>query len=727
MSRPIFLIILAVAVSVVLTGFLARNVSQADDAGESTKQFSYPKTLRGDVVDTYHGTKVADPYRWLEDDVRESEQVAEWVAAQNKITFDYLNSIPERESIRRRLTELWNYPKYSAPVKKGGRYYYSKNDGLQNQSVLYVLESLDGEPRVLIDPNQWSKDGTVALAGLTVSDDGRYLAYGVAEAGSDWNVWQVMEVATGKILSDEIRWMKFGRPSWTADGRGFFYGRFDAPKEGAAHQALNLNQKLYYHRIGTTQSDDVLVYQRPDHPDWSFVPEVTEDGRYLVITVTKGTDDRYRILVRDLDDPYAMPVALIDNFDAEYTLVGNDGPVLYFTNNLGTPRRRLIAIDLRRPEEKNWKTIIPETDVTLVGVSMVGNLFVAEYLNDVKTQVKLFTTEGKFVREVEFPAIGSASGFRGQRTDTETFYSFSSFTIPTTTYRYDMITGKSILFRRAEVKFNPNDYTVTQVFYKSKDGTRVPMFIAHRKGIELDGTNPTLLYGYGGFSVSILPDFRVTRLLWMEMGGVFALANLRGGGEYGEAWHQAGTKLDKQNVFDDFIAAAEWLIEHKYTSTPKLAIQGGSNGGLLVGAVITQRPELFGACLPAVGVMDMLRFHKFTAGRYWVDDYGCSDNSEEFVAQLAYSPYHNLKPGTHYPATLATTADTDDRVVPGHSFKFMAALQNAHVGDDVPILIRIETRAGHGAGTPTSKKIETVADLYAFLVEVLNMKVDLPE
>jgi prolyl oligopeptidase len=469
----------------------------------------------------------------------------------------------------------------------------------------------------------------------------------------------------------------------------------------------------------------VLVYKRPDHPDWSFTPQVTEDGRYLVIRVSKGTDERYRVLVRDLDEPYAMPVDLIDNFDAEYSLVGNDGPVLYFTNDLDSPRRRLIAIDLRKPEQEHWKTIIPEGENTLVGVNLVGNLFVAEYLNDVKTQVKLFTTDGQFVREVKFPGIGSAGGFGGRRTDTETFYSFSSFTTPPTIYHYDLITGKSTLFRRDEVKFNPGDYTVTQVFYKSKDGTRVPMFIAHRKGIKFDGANPTLLYGYGGFSASILPDFRVYRVLWMEMGGVFALANIRGGGEYGEAWHRGAVKLKKQNCFDDFIAAAEWLVEHKYTSPSKLAIRGGSNGGLLVGAVMTQRPDLFGACLPAVGVMDMLRFHKFTAGRYWVDDYGCADNPEEFKAQLAYSPYHNIKPGTCYPATLATTADTDDRVVPGHTFKFTAALQNAQADDSTPVLVRIETRAGHGAGTPTSKKIETLADLYAFLVEVLEMKVNL--
>ncbi len=685
---------------------------------------SYPETRRVEHVDDYHGNEVADPYRWLEQDVREAPAVREWVEAQNKVTFAYLESIPEREPIRRRLTELRDYARYGAPFKAGGRYFFLKNDGLQNQYVLYTQDSLADEPRVLIDPNGWSEDGTVSLAGTAVSDDGRYLAYGVADGGSDWRTWRVMEVDSGKVLDDEVRWVKFSTATWTPDSRGFFYGRFAPPQEGAEFQSLNLGMQLYYHRVGTSQSDDVLVYQRPDQPEWGFATDVSEDGRYLVITVWKGTDSRYRILYRDLAEPYAMPVDLIDNFDHEYVFVGNDGPVFYFQTNLGAPRRRVVAIDTRQPSPERWREVVPESDDTLTSVSLVGNLLVGSYLRDARTAVKIFALDGTPVREVELPGIGSASGFDGRRTDTETFYLFSSFTTPPSTYRYDLITGESRLLERGKVDFDPTAYEVRQVFYDSKDGTRVPMFLAHRKGIRLDGSNPTLLYGYGGFDIPMTPSFSVNRLAWMEMGGVFAMANLRGGGEYGEPWHKAGTKLQKQNVFDDFIAAAEWLIANRYTSRDRLAIQGRSNGGLLVGAAMTQRPDLFGAALPGVGVMDMLRFHKFTAGRFWVDDYGSSDDPDEFRALHAYSPYHNLEKGTAYPATLVTTADTDDRVVPGHSFKFAAALQWAHAGE-APVLIRIETRAGHGAGTPTSKLIEQAADEWAFLVKTLG--VELPE
>ncbi|MBN2022533.1 MAG: S9 family peptidase [Pirellulales bacterium] len=681
---------------------------------------AYPETRRVDHVDRHHGAEVADPYRWLEADVRESKEVADWVAAQNVVTNAYLEAIPQREAIRRRLTELWDFPKYSSPFKEGGRYYYMKNSGLQNQSVLYTMDALDAKARMLLDPNAWSDDGTAALAGLAPSEDGRHLAFGKAEAGSDWQTWQIMEIDTGRILPDVLRWIKFSGASWTRDGRGFFYCRFDEPAAGATFQDVNLNQKVFYHRLGTSQSEDVLVYRRPDHPEWTFEVDVTEDGRYLVIAIQKGTDDKYRIVVKDLDEPYGMPVDLIDNFDADYTLVGNDGSVLFFRNDLDAPRGRLIAIDLRQPEQKHWKVLIPEADDPLVAVSLVGNLFIARYLDDVKPQVKLFAMDGQFVRDVEMPGIGDAAGFSGRRTDTETFYSFTSFATPPSAYRHDLVTGKSTLLRTAKVKFRPDDFVVKQVFYKSKDGTRVPMFLAHRKDLKLDGATPTLLYGYGGFNASLPPHFRVSCVLWMEMGGVYAVANLRGGGEYGEAWHRAGTKLQKQNVFDDFIAAAEWLEANGYTNPKKLAVQGGSNGGLLIGAVMTQRPELFGVCLPEVGVMDMLRFHQFTAGRFWVDDYGSAEDPEEFKALLAYSPYHNIKPGTRYPATLVTTADTDDRVVPGHSFKFAAALQNAQAGD-APVLIRIETRAGHGMGTPTSKQIEKAADQLGFAVKNLGM------
>ena len=682
---------------------------------------AYPETAQVDQVDDYHGTKVADPYRWLEDDVRESEKVADWVKAENQVTFGFLEKIPQRKPIEKRLTELWDFEKYGGFFKEGGRYYYLHNSGLQNQYVLFVMDSLEAEPRVLIDPNTWSKDGTVALSGMSFSDDGRYMAYGIQDGGSDWRTWRVMEIDGGRILEDELKWLKFTGTTWTRDGKGFFYSRYDKPEEGAKFQSLNLNQKVFYHRVGTSQADDVLVYRRPDNPDWGFETHVTDDGRYLIITIWKGTDDKYRVVYRDLADPYAMPVELIDNFDNEYTFVGNDGPVFFFKTDLDAPKRRIIAIDTRRPDRDAWKELVPEADDVLTGMSLVGNLFIGEYLKDARSQVKLFAMDGRFLSEVELPGIGSAGGFGGKRTDTETFYSFSSFAVPPSIYRFDLTTRESTLLRRAKVDFASEDYVTEQVFYTSKDGTRVPMFLTYKKGLTRDGKTPTLLYGYGGFNIALTPRFSISRLAWMEMGGIYAQANLRGGGEYGEAWHQAGTKLNKQNVFDDFIAAAEWLIDQGYTCRDKLAIQGGSNGGLLVGACMTQRPDLFGACLPAVGVMDMLRFHKFTAGRFWVDDYGSADDPDQFKALYAYSPYHNLKDGTAYPPTLITTADTDDRVVPGHSFKFAARLQEAHKGE-APVLIRIETRAGHGSGKPTSMLIEEIADQWAFLVKVLGMK-----
>ena len=690
----------------------------AVNSGLGDDKLKYPESKTIDQFDDLHGVRVADPYRWLETDVRESKDVEQWVTAQNQVTFEYLASLPQRESIKKRLTELWNFEKYGAPFKAGGRYFHFKNDGLQNQSVLYKQDSLESEPTVLIDPNSWSKDGTVALGATSFSDDGRYAAYSVAEAGSDWNTWRILDVESGRLLNDELKWVKFSGASWTTDNKGFFYCRYDEPPAGTAFQQANLNQKIYYHRVGTSQSDDVLVYKRPDEPKWGFNPRVTEDGHYLVITIWKGTDDKYRVLYKDLTEPFGMPVELIDNFEHEFTLIGNEGPTFFFQTDLDAPRKRVVAIDIRKPDSR--RELIPQASETLISVDIVANMFVATYLKDAKTQVKMFSLDGSFVREVEFPGIGTAAGFGGKRTDTETFYSFSSFATPTTIFRYDLLTGKSTKLRQAQVKFNPDDFTVEQIFYSSKDGTKVPMFIAYKRGIVLNGNNPTLLYGYGGFSVSLTPGFSISRIGWLEMGGIFAMPNLRGGGEYGEEWHKAGTKLHKQNVFDDFIAAAEWLIQHKYTNSKKLAIQGGSNGGLLVGACMTERPDLFGACLPAVGVMDMLRFHKFTAGRFWVDDYGSADNADEFKAIYAYSPYHNLKPGTKYPPTLVTTADTDDRVVPGHSFKFAARLQACQSGD-APVLIRIETRAGHGAGKPTSKLIEEVADQWAFLAKQFQM------
>jgi prolyl oligopeptidase len=693
-------------------------------AAVASDRFEYPPSERGDVVDDHHGTKVADPYRWLEEDVRNSFKVRSWIDDQNRLTFGYLDGIPEREVIRERLMKLWDYERFAAPDMVAGKYYYTRNDGLQNQSVLYSVESLDAEPKIVLNPNEWSKSGTVALRKRSFSPDGRYMAYARSVSGSDWQEWFVRDLTTGKDLSDKLQWVKFTDAAWTLDGKGFFYARFEAPPQGQEFQALNKRQKLVYHRLGTPQSEDVLVYHRPDQPEWGFDVEVTEDGRYLVISVYKGTDDNCRILYRDLAEPYGMPVGLIDHFENIYTFIGNDGPVFYFRTDLEAPRGRVIAIDTRTPDPGHFNEIIAESENALREVGLVGNLFVARYLKDASSHIRMFRTDGTHVRDVKLPGIGKASGFEGKRKDLETFYEFSSLNRPLSIYRYDMLTGKSTAWKQAKVDFNPDDYVVKQIFYHSKDGTRVPMFIAHKSGLKPDGNQPTLLYGYGGFDNPVTPKFSVTRLAWMEMGGVFAMANLRGGGEYGEEWHKAGTKLQKQNVFDDFIAAAEWLIDNKYTRTERLAIKGGSNGGLLVGAVMTQRPDLFGAALPAVGVMDMLRFHRFTAGRYWVDDYGSAEDPEEFMALLAYSPYHNLKPGTKYPATLVTTADTDDRVVPGHSFKFAAALQRSDAGSN-PQLIRIQTTAGHGGGRPTMMKIQEYTDLWGFLVRNLDM--DLPE
>ncbi len=690
---------------------------------EAAEKPTYPPTRKGDQVDEYHGTKVADPYRWLED--ANSEETRAWIEAQNKLTFGYLENIPGRDKIRERITRIWDYERYGTPYKEGGRYFFSKNDGLQNQSVLYVTESLDKEPRVLLDPNTLSKDGTVALSGYAISEDGRHMAYGLSSAGSDWQEWRVRDVATGRDTSDHLKWVKFSGASWAKDGTGFFYSRYDEPEKGQELQKANYYQKLYYHKRGTPQSEDILVYQRPDQKEWGFGGSVTDDGRFLIIYVWQGTERKNRVFYKDLQAGEAAPVVeLLNQVDAYYSVIDNDGPVFYVRTDKDAPRGRVVAIDTRKPDPANWKEVIPQADDVLQGVSLVGDRFFATYLKDAHTQVKVFDTAGKFVRAVELPGIGSAGGFGGRRTDKETFYSFSSFTTPSTIYRYDVASGKSTVFRQPKVDFNPDKYEIKQVFYQSKDGTRVPMFIVHRKGIQLDGSNPTYLYGYGGFNASMTPSFSPANAVWMDMGGVYAVANLRGGGEYGREWHEAGKKLKKQNVFDDFIAAAEWLIENKYTKPAKLAIAGGSNGGLLVGAVLNQRPDLFGAALPAVGVMDMLRFHKFTIGWGWTSDYGSPDNPEEFPALHAYSPLHNLKPGAKYPATLVTTSDHDDRVVPAHSFKYAAALQAAQAGD-APTLIRIETKAGHGGGKPTAKIIEEAADRYAFLVRALDMK--LPE
>ncbi len=682
-----------------------------------------PVTRTVDVVDDYHGTAVADPYRWLED--VDAAETKAWVEAENCATFAFLEKIPERETLKRRLTEIWNYPKFGVPFKEGGRYFFSKNDGLQNQSVLYTQRTLAADPSVLLDPNTLSADGTVALASLAVSPDGKYLAYSTSASGSDWQEFRVREIETGRDLPDHIRWVKFSGASWTKDATGFFYSRYPEPTADTL-VGVNRNQKLYYHTVGQPQSGDPLLFEQPTHPDRGVSAFVTDDGRYAILSVWLGTDRRNRIYYKDLGDP-ARPnvrapiVKLLDAFDAGYRFVGNDGPVFYFWTDLEAPRGRLVAIDTRTPARARWQTIIPQGTDVLSNVAVVHRTFVAEYLQDAHSALRLFAMDGAPRGEIALPTLGSVGGISGKPDEPEMFYAFTSYLYPTTIFRHDLATGTAEIFKQPELRFDIDGYETKQVFYRSKDGTRVPMFITHKKGLALDGSNPTYLYGYGGFNISLTPGFSPSVLPWLEMGGVYAVPNLRGGAEYGEEWHQAGMLDKKQNVFDDFIAAAEYLIGQGYTSTPKLAIGGGSNGGLLVGAVMTQRPELFGAAIPAVGVMDMLRFHKFTIGWAWVTEYGSADSVQQFPYLLRYSPYHNLQPGTKYPATLATTADHDDRVVPGHSFKFAARLQAVQAGP-APVLIRIETKAGHGAGKPTRKIIEEQADRWAFLVEVLGMR-----
>ena len=713
-KRNVTLIVLTVSI---LIGLYAVSTPQTGAAGE--KPFEYPKARKGDVVDVHHGIQVPDPYRWLEDP--DSPETREWIEAQNTLTFGYLEQIPKRKQIIDRMTELWDYDKYDVPRKYGDRYFYEKKGGLQNQYVLYTMESLGAEPKVLLDPNTLSEDGTVAMTDWVVTNDGRLLAYGLSTAGSDWQEWYVRDVETGQDLPDHIEWVKFSIASWTADGAGFYYCRYDEPDKTATYQEANYYNKLYYHRLGTTQDKDVLVYHRPDEKEWGFSGIATDDGRYLVIQVWRSTEEKNLVFYKDLTRDNADIVELISDFEAEYSYLDNDGPVFWFKTNLGAPHGRVIGIDIRTPDRSAWIEIIPETAETIDEVHVVGNTFTVSYLKDAHTQVKMFDIKGRFLRELPLPGLGTAYGFSGKRDDTETFYNFASFTDPGTIFHYSFDRGRSEIFRRPTVDFNPEDYQTIQIFYNSKDSVRIPMFITYKSDIELNGENPTILYGYGGFNVSMTPYFRVHRIVWMDLGGVFAVANIRGGGEYGQKWHEAGMLLKKQNCFDDFIAAAEWLIDNKYTSTPRLAISGGSNGGTLVGACVNQRPDLFGASLPAVGVMDMLRFHKFTIGWAWVSDYGSPENPEEFKALYAYSPFHNIKPGTSYPATFVTTADHDDRVVPAHSFKYTAALQEAQAGP-APILIRIQTKAGHGAGKPTLMYIEEQADEYAFLVKVLGIE-----
>jgi len=681
--------------------------------------YSYPKAKKVDQVDDYHGTKVSDPYRWMED--TGSADTQKWIEDQVKFTQAYLDKIPERAKIRERLTEIWNYERISAPSKVAdGFYIYSRNDGLQNQSVLYRAKSKDDPGSVFFDPNKLSTDGTAALSGSSFTDDGKLWAYGVAKSGSDRTEWRIMNTGTGEYLTDTLRPNRQGGVSWLKDNSGFYYSRFPDAQEGAELRAANKFQKIYFHKLGTPQSDDTLVYERPEDGELFMGGGVTEDGKWLVISVAKGTQRMNEIHFKDLSRPDSPIVPLVNDRNNSWSFVGNDGPVFYFRTDKDAERGKLVSVNVLA-RARIWKDIVPQAAETLNGVQMINNQFVTNYLKDAYTNIKIYDKAGKHVRDVELPGIGSAGGFGGKQDATETFYTYSSYNAPPTIYHYDMRTGKSTLFRQAKVKFDPDGYEVKQVFFTSKDGTRVPMFLTHKKGLKLDGSNPTILYGYGGFNISQTPGFSVSRAVWMEMGGIYAVANIRGGAEYGKEWWANGARLKKQNVFDDFIAAAEFLIANKYTSTPKLAIQGGSNGGLLVGAVLNQRPDLFGAALPAVGVMDMVRFTEFTVGAAWKSDYGDPKDPKEFAALYAYSPLHNIKKGTKYPATMVTTADTDDRVFPAHSFKYAAALQDAQAGDK-PILIRIETKAGHGAGKPTSKQIEEQADIYGFLVKSLGIK-----
>ncbi len=701
----------ALACVVFLTSYGVLN-AQEDNS------LTYPQTVRGDQVDDYHGTKVADPYRWLED--TDSPATKKWIDAQNKLTESYLAQVPQREKIKSRMTELWDYESFGLPRHRKGLYFFLRNTGLQNQSVLFVSESLDGEPRELIDPNGWAEDGTVALADWVPSEDGKLLAYGLASSGSDWREWKIKDVATGEDLKDHLEWVKFSEVSWRKDGSGLYYSRYDEPKEGDEFTDVNHFQKLYFHKIGDPQAKDVLVYERPDQKEWGFGGSVTEDGKFLIISVWRGSESKNQVFYKDLAKPDSQVVELITGFEFGYEFVGNDGRTFWLNTDDGAAKRRVVAVDLDHPEKEHWHEVIAESDDVLRGVSLIGDRFLASYLHNAATQVKVLDLDGTLIRDVPVPALGSAGGFAGRRSNPETFYSFTNYSTPTKLYRYDVQTGKSTVYREPKVGFDPANYVTRQVFYKSKDGTRIPMFITHRRGLKLDGNNPTILYGYGGFDIPITPVFSVSNLVWLEMGGIYAVAILRGGGEFGREWHEAGMQDRKQNVFDDFIAAGEWLIENKFTCTPKLAISGRSNGGLLVGACITQRPDLYGAALPGVGVMDMLRYHKFTIGWAWVGEYGSSDDPDEFAHLIKYSPLHCLKPGTKYPATLVTTADHDDRVVPGHSFKFAATLQAAQAGDQ-PTLIRIETKAGHGAGTPTSKRIESATDILGFLVKALDV------
>ena len=680
-------------------------------------KFTFPPARKDSTADVYHGTKVLDPYRWLEDPNAPETQA--WVARQNKLTSDFLATVHTREKIKARLTNLMNYPRYSAPYKEGGRYFFWKNDGLQNQSVLYMQETIESKPQIVINPNLLSEDGTIALTTTAVSEDGTLLAYAISRSGSDRQEIKICTVDSRRKYDETIQWCRFTSIAWKHDSTGFFYNRFPDPNTVPPEDQTNYN-RVYWHKLGTPQSQDQLIYERPDNKELTFAPSITEDGRFFILHVYHGTDVRNRVYYRPVQstDPF---IKLLDDADASYDFIGNIDSVFYFHSDLDAPRGRIIAIDVNNPERSNWRTILPQTDDVIDYVALINNSFVVAYMHNVHHQLKIYGPCGTFVREIPLSTLGTVSGLSGKQHDTEMFFSFTSFLFPSTIYRYDFRNQQLTVFRKPEVDFDPSDYQTRQVFYHSKDGTCIPMFITHRKDLKLDGGNPTLLYGYGGFNISLKPRFSVSTLIWLQMGGVYALANLRGGGEYGESWHQAGMLDKKQNVFGDFITAAEWLIQNKYTNTEKLAIRGGSNGGLLVSACMLQRPDLFGAVVCQVPVTDMLRYQKFTVGRYWIPEFGNAEVSPgQFKYLYAYSPLHNVKLGLDNPPILVTSADTDDRVVPAHAKKFVATLQAKAAGKN-PILLRVETKAGHGRGKPISKVIDEQADIYAFLLKTLQV------
>lgn len=682
---------------------------------EKITLMKYPETKKDSTTDNYFGTIIADPYRWLENDTSAETKV--WVDAQNKVTQNYLEQIPYRNDIKTRLTEIWNYPKESAPFKVGEHYLFTKNDGLQNQNIWFIKKGLDGTEEVFLDPNKLSEDGTAAISFLGVSNDKKYIAYSVAQAGSDWSNIYVMEVASKKKLTDELKWTKFSGAAWK--GNGFYYSKFDEPAKGTDLSAANKFQKIYYHKLGDDQKNDQLVFEDKTNPNLYFGASVTEDERFLIVYASAGTSGN-ALFYQDLNEPSSKISLLVEGYKNNHSIIDNDGDKLLLNTDLGAENRQVVLIDPKNPDPKNWQKIIPESKLAMESVGTGGGFLWATYLKDASTNIVQFDYKGKKIGDVKLPAIGTVGGFGGYKDDKEFFYSFTNFTTPGTTYRYNIAKGESELYKKSQLKFDTENYETKQVFYPSKDGTKVPMFIVHKKGIKLDGNNPVYLYAYGGFQVSLTPAFSLSRMLFLEKGGIYVQPSLRGGSEYGEAWHKAGMLEKKQNVFDDFIAAAEYLIKEKYTNASKIAISGGSNGGLLVGACMTQRPELFKVALPAVGVLDMLRYHKFTVGWGWGVEYGTSDKKEDFDYLIKYSPLHNIKSDVNYPATLITTADHDDRVVPAHSFKFAATLQEKYKGSN-PMLIRIETKAGHGAGKPTAKLIEESSDVWSFVFQNLGM------